>query len=66
VEALRLLFDIVNVQNWSAAPRSARGGSPCRKVAFDRGSAAADHLFVFDLARWFRHIRVIDFLASPA
>jgi hypothetical protein len=39
VEVLRLLFDIVNVQNWPAAPRSARSGSPCSKVAFDCGSA---------------------------
>jgi hypothetical protein len=45
VEAL--LFDIVNVQNWPAAPRFARSGSPCCKVAFDCGSAAAGHLSIF-------------------
>jgi len=28
-----LLFDIVNVQNWPAALRSARSCSPCCKVA---------------------------------
>jgi hypothetical protein len=46
VEALSLLFDIVNVQNWSAAPRFAQAVVAVARLLATASGGAAGHLSI--------------------